>query len=720
MSTTTTLTAPAKPTNVFLATREGHAGLFFRSISTALSSTSVQRRSPALPLELFLEVMGHVRYRLEGDEDEDDDSDDEEEPAVEGEQQQQPAESANGAEAAAPPPKAKIKVKGGEADLIRASQVCFGWRNAIVGCGRLWSELRDVRAASFSDVERVRAVAERSKGSLRHLSIHFRVPEENGLPLSSLPAVVMLKQILREVSVRDGARKLETLEVDLKAFRYCEDAEVPFNIVALVVQFAEFSAVNLRQLRILTCLDRFPAGAPFFFALPQLKKLVVTSSKYDPAGGAMLPSFYQTQSTIEAAQASSVALRTLVLSGTCLMDGNYPAFPELRVLKLFEVKCSNLYGLLTKCASTLEKLVLRRVAADPSNRYLPPPPGGGDKDLAPVLDLPRLDDLQLAGAGTPVLYIAPTATTSHFVVSTPVLRRAVFSSRTQFDPQVSDDGDPVIEAVSSLTTEALSTLFRNSTWLSKLDLSGSNVTAEMLESGLPFASSSLTWLSLGETPAATDSFIDHLHSLAPQLEWLDVFAGRGAEHQVTVQALARFAQRVRGEAPSADWELTMVTRQPHTSDPTLAHLRLTLRNLLVALSDSQLEHLISSSLVLNSPPGALPFTTVKSDVLALGQPAPPLGASTGFNGLIDGLGGEKKKKKPVPRPAAPQNIVDEAAAALKAWQLRKEEDLAVAWGEAQDGVELRWGTEVCEEKECSCKEGYPGWDAWHDEDGAEE
>lgn len=88
------------------------------------------------------------------------------------------------------------------------------------------------------------------------------------------------------------------------------------------------------------------------------------------------------------------------------MDGNYVSFPSLSTIKLLcvpsfvsflekrltrlfslsKVKCCNLLSLLKSCAPTLELLWLRKVTSDPSNRFLPPPPAGGTKDLPGVLE----------------------------------------------------------------------------------------------------------------------------------------------------------------------------------------------------------------------------------------------------------------------------------------------------------------------------------------------
>ncbi|GAA5900072.1 hypothetical protein JCM6882_002606 [Rhodosporidiobolus microsporus] len=713
----TTTSTTAVPSNPYLALREGHGGLFFRCVNSAEGGEEEHRLGAlgGVPVEVFLCVMSFVREageRLDDEEDDDggggSDSDDEE----------------GGGEGGG----RKVPY-GGEPALVRASQVCVGWRKAVLGCGKLWDELREVRGASFAAVERVRAVAGRSKGSLRHLSVTYKTSGD--IPLTALPVVVMLKQIFREVSTLDGARNLRELEINLKPFKFCEDAEVPFNLIVLAVQFAEFSAVNLQTLRVLSHVDRYPSGAPFFFALPSLHKLVLSSASYDPPPESRLPDFFQTASTIEAAQVSACQLQVLVLSGSSLMDGNYASFPRLRVIKLYEVKCSNLYGLLSKCAATLETLWLRRVTADPSNRFLPPAANGGVKDLPPVLELPRLNDVSLAGALTPMLWVAPTQNTSHFIVSSPVLKSASFATRPLF--ATTEDGEYEADGIHNLTVEGLSTLFRNSPWLAKLDLTGTNVTSELLVSSLPSSSASLTHLKLGETNAATDAFIDRLHVLVPQLQWIDVYGREGYSVQkVTVMALARLAKRLKGMSPvrrwlSPDWKVTLVTRKPHHDNPKLSDLRQTLRALLVTLSPSQLDHLISSALVLNSPPNALPFASVKAELLALGTPPPPPNANgSGTNGAVFGssmangaglgLGGGgvgKKKPKQPPVVPAPQNILDEARAALVVWQKRREEDWAVEWCAKEGGVELRWGQTDCWDLDCNgCEKGHPGWEQW--------
>jgi hypothetical protein len=281
----------------------------------------------------------------------------------------------------------------------------------------------------------------RPQGSLRILTLDFCPTGD--LPLSALPVALFVKQCFREITLHGGARELTTLQLDLKPYSQGgDDAETPFQIIVAAALFAEFSAVGLRTLRILSNLDRFPSGAPFFFALPGLQKLVLSSDRFEPSPDSRLPDFFQcvappflfrsldqhrltlsslsrTVASITSTQVASVALRTLVLSGTSLMDGNYVSFPNLSIIKLLcvsfllsssalktnfavsrrqpysflpvllshsNVKCSNLLGLLSACASTLEVLWLRRVTSDPSNRFLPPAPAGGTKDLPGVLE----------------------------------------------------------------------------------------------------------------------------------------------------------------------------------------------------------------------------------------------------------------------------------------------------------------------------------------------
>ncbi|GAA5962975.1 hypothetical protein JCM21900_004329 [Sporobolomyces salmonicolor] len=303
-----------------------------------------------------------------------------------------------------------------EGKLVRCSHVCSNWRKAIVECKALWTELDGVKVAHFEAPDR---------GGLRTLTLCF--DGDDDLLVGELQAAITLRQILREITVLDGARNLRYLELDLLPFRRYRDQAPAYDCV-----FAEFSAVNLETLKILTPLDRFPAGAPFF-----------------------------------------------------------------------DTPVSNLYELLAKCASSLEVLWLRSVSADPPSDYLPQAPGTTQKDIPPVLLLPRLTDVQLCGEDVPLLWLKPTYTSPSFCIDTPVLRKVSFSDQQRFEADfcytIEEDR---LDAVEALSGEALSNLFRNSPQLEAVNLTNTNVEAAMLVASLPFASSILTHLNIGGTPAA--------------------------------------------------------------------------------------------------------------------------------------------------------------------------------------------------------------------------
>lgn len=364
---------------------EGHASLFFASAAAPPASSSSRPRG--IPLESFLAVMHEVR-------------------------------------------------RGSEYDLVEASHVCTGWRKAIVECGQLWSELEGVDVTSFTAVERVRAVSSRARDHLRRLTLHFDAED----PMMCTTMAIVLKQIFREVS-RHGARGLEELVVDLESAQdLMEDLEPAYACVVLAAQFSEFSAVNLKTLRIVTSLNRYPAGAPFFFALPQLDKLVLTSSPTDPYDDARLPDFFSTSASLEAAQLTSCSLRTLILSGTSLMDSTFPDFPQLRTLKLFKVRVSNLYGLLVK-APRLETLWLRQVQTDPANRFLPAPADGGVKDVPPPLEWVLVFHAIASTAETDLIDALPVDSLRSATFASPARRRSC-GSRRRRRPRILSSSQP--------------------------------------------------------------------------------------------------------------------------------------------------------------------------------------------------------------------------------------------------------------------------------------
>jgi fucose 4-O-acetylase-like acetyltransferase len=91
----------------------------------------------------------------------------------------------------------------------------------------------------------------------------------------------------------------------------------------------------------------------------------------------------------------------------------------------------------------------------------------------------------------------------------------------------------------------LSNFFRNSTALEHVNFSYCHLPDDMIVSALVYVpTTSLTTLCIGNTAAACDAVVDRLHSLVPQLKWLDVYSyNEGAI--VSVQALARLAHRLK-------------------------------------------------------------------------------------------------------------------------------------------------------------------------------
>jgi hypothetical protein len=105
-------------------------------------------------------------------------------------------------------------------------------------------------------------------------------------------ATLALRDVYREISQRDGARRLRTLKVDLSNMRsVLGDPDIPLACVVQTVNFAELASVRLKTLKIVTDADRFPAGAPFFAALPDLEELLLVSRSYI-SGDGRLPDFF--------------------------------------------------------------------------------------------------------------------------------------------------------------------------------------------------------------------------------------------------------------------------------------------------------------------------------------------------------------------------------------------------------------------------------------------
>lgn len=373
------------------------------------------------------------------------------------------------------------------------------------------------------------------------------------------------------------------------------------------------------------------------------------------------------------------------------MDASFPAFPNLRNIKLSEVVCSNLYGLL-KASGNLERLWLHSVTSDPPTKFLPAPANSGPKDPPPPLSLPYLKEVQTCG-NSPILWAAPRNDSPDFMTETPLLESASWGPQLRYDVDAAmeRDDDTSLPAADRLSGEMLSNLFRNSPSLVSLNLKLSNATVPMLSASLPYAPPTLKKLVLVGTAAASNSLIDTLHTLTPNLSYLDVQDG-----SVTIPALARLASRRQSATtPRESFNLRLFADEPFTlpppppslSDgspppspptpdariPTLASITAELRTTLAALSPTQVVHL-TSALVLNDPPGALPFAVCKAEVIALAHR----------------VGGEDPKK---PRLAATAEGVESARNAMVVWQRRREEEWAIEWCGAAEGVELVWDGE---------------------------
>ncbi|GAA5984424.1 hypothetical protein JCM10908_003341 [Rhodotorula pacifica] len=620
------------------AVHEGYAGLFFTAVTGG----------KGLPLELFLAIMRLVRAHS-------------------------------------------------ETDLVHASHVCPAWRKAILECPDLWDELVEVELGFDNERVRLCTTASRAKGFLRKLGISFEADAFERDPAS---AALTLRDTFREISQRDGARRLQILSVDLRDLRVLGDPEVVLACLVQTVNFAELASVRLESLKLVTDTARFPAGAPFFAALPSLKKLLLVSRQYASADG-RLPDFFSQVAPASSTPAYSSMLTRLTLQGVSLADSVLPQFPHLKDIQLCYVQCCNLLGLMTSCAKTLEALWLFAVEADPANRYLPPAQdAAGQKDVPGVLELPKLEELLLAGDQTPSFWTPPAPTTSHFVISTPRLKKIGLCWQYEFQYLDDDEGDLYVAAAKHLKAESLSTLFRKSPELQSLNLEKCTVTSQALMSALAFAPSSLTTLCIGGTAAAaSDDLIERLHVLLPSLSWLDVFSPDG-DDEPSLPALARLASRLRQKRSLSDW---------------VGAFHLTI------VAPAQVSH-IPSQLLVNLPPNAPSFEQIQQEILAL--PEPPVKTPLSVNGLVDanGLGngngnGAAPQQPAPPRPAGTQQVFDDACALAQRWQRAREDELAVQFCRQAIGVELKWGV-GCEDWDCDCRTTHPGYSEWHHKRGS--
>lgn len=131
-----------------------------------------------------------------------------------------------------------------------------------------------------------------------------------------------------------------------------------------------------------------------------------------------------------------------------------------------------------------------------------------------------------------------------------------------------DEENHFILAARNIGPQSLSTLFRKSPELAALNLEMCTLPTVDLVCALAFAPDSLTTLCIGGTAAVeSDDLIDRLHTLVPNLTWLDVFSPDGEENGVSLPALARLANRLKQKRRLLDWiaafHFTIVTRKSH-------------------------------------------------------------------------------------------------------------------------------------------------------------
>lgn len=179
--------------------------------------------------------------------------------------------------------------------------------------------------------------------------------------------------------------------------------------------------------------------------------------------------------------------------------------------------------------------------------------------------LPALSDLRVAGAQTPSLWVHPLPTSSGFSIAAPAVQKICLSWQFSLFSLPDDPYDPGrISPTAPLDEKALSTLFRDTPKLEKLNLTGCTLPFGTLVAALRSASPTLTTLCVGGTEAATNELIDALDALVPTLRWLDVFSESWvSSDRPKLAALARLAHRLQSRRALSDWvgnfQLTLVT-----------------------------------------------------------------------------------------------------------------------------------------------------------------
>lgn len=112
-----------------------------------------------------------------------------------------------------------------------------------------------------------------------------------------------------------------------------------------------------------------------------------------------------------------------------MTDGSFPAFPNIHTLKLHDVNCSNLYGLLSAVRTTVKTLQLHNITSISPYRFVPGVAGTTVKDDPPTLVFPVIRHIEMAGC-SPSLWSSPTPveTIRGFMTKMPALKSATFAS----------------------------------------------------------------------------------------------------------------------------------------------------------------------------------------------------------------------------------------------------------------------------------------------------
>lgn len=241
-----------------------------------------------------------------------------------------------------------------------------------------------------------------------------------------------------------------------------------------------------------------------------------------------------------------------------------------------------------------------------------------------------------------------------------MLRRASFAEQRVYDSETAvDHGEEgLYDPFQRLTPEALTTLLRTSSLLEELNVADIDLTAPHL---LTLSSgTALTSLTASFDPALFPSF--------PSLPFLTTLNLLFSPSSIRPSHLTHLIPRLPARP------LTILAPLPPTT-PSATTLRIELRTLLLSLSPTQILHL-PTSLSLDGPPNAHSFEVVRQEIINLAAPA------LGEGGLGSGKVGAKVQ-------AASQEVVEAAVGAMRKWQRRREDEWAMEWFAAQEGVELR-------------------------------